>query len=100
MSSHRFIEERSLAMVAKIVEIIDQDPTRSGLQKARENSQRWTPSPALQEWQQLLERPWEEIRRVLLDPSEEGRRLRQSDPFVGILSPQERWEIYRNFPKE
>lgn len=69
------------------------------MQKARENSQRWTPSPALQEWQQLLEKPWEKIRRVLLDPSEEGRRLRQSDPVVGILSPQERWEIYRNFPK-
>jgi len=32
---------------------------------------------------------------ILLDESEEGTRLRQIDPFCGILTPKERWEIYR-----
>lgn len=95
MRSHRDIEQRSLAMISRIVASIDQDPQRAGLLKARQNCLRWPDSPALQEWQKLLDGPWEEIRAILLDPGEEGCRLRQSDPFVGILSPQERWEIYR-----
>ncbi len=98
MRSHRQIEERSLAMVVQIVSRIDQDPERAGLLKARENCRRWPASAALQEWQAILTRPWEEIRKILLDPGAEGCRLRQSDPFVGILSPQERWAVYRSFP--
>jgi hypothetical protein len=43
----------------------------------------------------ILERPRPEIRRILLDESDEGQRLRQSDPFCGILTPEERWEFYR-----
>jgi hypothetical protein len=43
----------------------------------------------------ILQRSWPEIRTNLLDDSEEGRRLRQNDPFCGILTPVERWEIYR-----
>ena len=43
----------------------------------------------------ILERPWAEIRSILLDDSEEGRRLRQNDPFCGVLTPAERWDIYR-----
>ena len=49
------------------------------------------------EWLQILEQPWEQIRQVLLDDSEMGRRLRQNDPFCGILSPQEHWAIYRTY---
>ncbi len=56
-----------------------------------------SPLPADREWSNLLDRPWEEIRSLLLDESELGQRLRQSDPFCGILTPQERWEIYRAF---
>jgi hypothetical protein len=47
------------------------------------------------EWLPLLERPWEEVRAILLEESDEGQRLRQTDPFCGILTPAERWEIYR-----
>ncbi|MFN8612471.1 MAG: hypothetical protein U0931_33335 [Vulcanimicrobiota bacterium] len=96
MQSHRQIEQRSLAMISAIVHRIDQDPQRTGLLKARANCRRWPASAALQEWERLLEKPWEEIRLVLLDPGEEGCRLRQNDPFVGILTPQERWEFYRS----
>jgi hypothetical protein len=52
------------------------------------------------EWDRILEQEWEAIRLLLLDPGEKGRRLRQSNPFCGVLSPRERWEIYRRIAHE
>jgi hypothetical protein len=86
-------------MVRAIVAKIDADPERRGLEHARNVCRSWIEAgnrPA-QEWAAIIERPWEEIRRILLDESDEGQRLRQSDPFCGILSPKERWAIYREF---
>ncbi len=98
MRTHQQIDRRSLAMARAIVARIDQDGAKAGLARARATCERWykeRPSPATKEWLEILDRPWEHIRKVLLDESEEGNRLRQSDPFCGILSPQERWDIYR-----
>ena len=84
-------------MVRKIVANIDADPERRGLEHAKSVCERWVAQgnvPA-REWMSILMRPWEEVRRVLLDDSDEGQRLRQSDPFCGILTPEERWTIYR-----
>jgi len=100
MKTHQQIDERSLAMAKAIVAKIDTDPGKAGLARAKATCQRWfreRPIPAIGEWLAILERPWEEIRQVLLDESETGRRLRQSDPFCGILTPQERWAIYRAY---
>lgn len=98
MRTHQQIDQRSLDLARAIVEKIDGDPERKGLEKARATCRRWfqqTPEPAIREWMEILEHPWAEIRAILLDESEEGKRLRQSDPFCGILTPQERWAIYR-----
>lgn len=97
---HQDIEERSLALVRAIVARIDADPSRHGVALARKVCARWRlreDSRDLRLWADILDRPWAEIRARLLDPSEEGRRLRQSNPFCGILSPRERWAIYREF---
>jgi hypothetical protein len=97
MKDHDGIDRRSLEMARRIVAKIDADPARAGLEHARDVCRRWVAKgnvPA-REWMPILERPWPEIRAILLDDSEEGRRLRQSDPFCGILTPVERWEIYR-----
>jgi len=56
-----------------------------------------TPQPATAEWMDVLKKPWSEVRSVLLDDSEKGRLLRQSNPFCGILTPRERWSIYQQF---
>jgi hypothetical protein len=99
MKTHQQIDQRSLAMAQAIVLKIDRDPQRRGLQQARAVCQRWfreRPRPAVGEWLKLLDQPWEELRQLLLDESERGQRLRQSDPFCGILTPRERWEIYRS----
>jgi hypothetical protein len=50
---------------------------------------------AAREWVVILQRSWPEIRTILLNDSAEGTRLRQNDPFCGILTPVERWKIYR-----
>ena len=103
MKTHEQIDQRSLALARAVVEAIDKDPSRAGLERARSTCRRWllqSPSPAAAEWSRTLEREWEAILPLLLDPGEEGRRLRQSSPFRGILSSRERWDIYRRFTHE
>lgn len=95
---HPHIDRRSLEMAKLIVEKIDADP---GLfQVAHENLQRWrrirggTLPRCSEEWKRLLERPWSEIRNILLDESDEGQRLRSSHPFAGLVSEKERRRIH------
>jgi len=98
--THQEIDRRSLELARAIVSAIDNDPTRAGLEQARENCRRWyatSASPAIAEWLEILKRGWDEIRLLLLDESEEARRLRQSSPFCAVLSPRERWAIYARF---
>src|SRR5688572_30177330 len=71
------------------------------LRIARDNLDRWkrlnVGAPSLlrcyQEWEEILERPLEEICNLLSSDNEEGRRLRQNSPFAGVLSAQEVWEL-------
>lgn len=103
MRTHQEIDERSLALARAVADRIDRDSRREGMRRARENCARWLqngPSPAIAEWQHLLEQDWQSVREALLDNGELGRRLRQSSPFCGILTPRERWEIYRHFSGE
>lgn len=103
MRTHDGIDRRSLALAQAVVEIIDRDPAHAGLGKARQTCARWmreTPSRAVEEWCGILGEDWERVRLVLLDPGPEGRRLRQSSPFGGILTPRQRWDIYRQFSDE
>jgi hypothetical protein len=89
-------------MARRIVAKIDADPQQRGLAPAREVCARWVAQgniPA-REWMTLLQRSWAEVRAILLDDSEEGQRLRQNDPFCGIPTPGERWEIYREAARD
>lgn len=100
MKTHASIDERSLVMAQAIVAKVDSDPRRGGLDRARATCQRWLqrrPSPQVREWQEILSRPWEDVSLILTDVSEEGKRLRQNSPFCGILTQQERLDIYRRF---
>ena len=96
---HALLDARRLATHREIAKRIDADPAL--LSKALGNIERWsrqmgrTPA-ALAEWQGLLRTlPWERIRPLLVQDDEESRRLRQSSPFVGILTQRERMEIRR-----
>jgi hypothetical protein len=103
MKTHLDIDRRSLALARAIAERIDQDPERRGLRKAQAVCAHWTqavPQPIVEEWRRLLEKDWPVIREVLLSTDETGCRLRQSSPFCGILSPIERWRLYRELNHE
>ncbi|MGH8251688.1 MAG: hypothetical protein ACREVI_13515 [Steroidobacteraceae bacterium] len=97
-SSHRLIESRSLAMHALIVRKIERNPEL--LEVAHRNIARWAtryaePAPAwLDEWREILLRPWPEIAFLLTEQSENAARLRQSTPFAGVLTPRERRRIH------
>ncbi|MEX0733551.1 MAG: hypothetical protein WD944_12545 [Steroidobacteraceae bacterium] len=97
-SSHRLIEARSLAMHALIVRKIERDPKL--LEVAHRNIARWAaryaePAPAwLNEWREILPRPWPEIASLLTEQSENAARLRQSTPFAGVLTRDERRRIH------
>ncbi|MCI0416331.1 hypothetical protein L0222_26450 [bacterium] len=98
MKTHEEIDRRSLMLAKAIASRVDANPAL--VAKARSLCDRWyslNPQDTVKEWIRILHRPWPEIRKVLLENSEKGRRLRQSNPFCGILTPRERWKQYREF---
>ena len=99
MRTHDDIDRRSLDLARAVVAAVDADPARRGLTRARATCERWrreiNDTAAIREWAAILAQPWETVRSVLLDESEEGRRLRQNNPFAGVLPPRVRWGIYR-----
>lgn len=100
MQAHTDIDRRSLALARLIAARIDADPSRQGLERARQVCARWLSqddTAAVREWARIVAGPWEDVRLVLLDDSDRGQRLRQSSPFCGILTPRERWQAYREF---
>jgi len=97
--SHPWHDRLGLLYHRAMAEKIRRQPAL--LEIARENLRRWmaaepdaTLSQARSEWQWRLDcESVEEIIRLMTDPTEEGHRLRQSTPFAGILTPEERRAI-------
>jgi hypothetical protein len=99
-SNHRLLDVRSLALHAVIARKIERAPRL--LAKARQNLDRWrtergSEPRALAEWRAILGRPWREVAALLVDPGEHATRLRQSSPFAGVLTREERRRIYEAF---
>ena len=88
-------------MHCKIVQKVSRDPRL--LEKAKTNLSRWCakidgPRPRyLQEWQEILAKPWPAIAEMMTSMSEDATRLRSSSPFAGILTEKERDQIYAAF---
>lgn len=98
---HRQVDERSLAFGRLIAERIAEHPEL--IAQARATATRWLQTgsacsaPALQEWMAALNGPAEGVLHLLTGRDERSTRLRQSNPFAGVLSPQERNAILRRF---
>jgi hypothetical protein len=101
MRDHRMIDERSLAFGKAVAVKLRQDDQLVAL--AKTNIQRWlqTVSPrargTLLEWQRTLDGPLEGALELLEGTDERSVRLRQSNPFAGVLSVSERRAILREF---
>jgi len=98
---HRIVEARSLAMHCLIARKIEAD--RRLLAATRRNLTKWIArygedAPrALDEWREILDRPWPEIAALITAADESATRLRQSSPFAGVLTPAERRRVYEAF---
>jgi hypothetical protein len=100
-SDHRVAEARSLALHVLAARRIASNPRL--LQQARATVKRWLerygerPPAALREWQELLERPWQEVAARATELSEDAARLRQSSPLATLLSQAERRRVHDAF---
>jgi hypothetical protein len=93
--SHAWIDQRSLALHEAVAAKLEAQPQL--LEVARANLQRWlstNPAAVLREWWQVLDTtPLPELLALLRSPGDEAARLRQSSPFAGLLTPEERQSI-------
>ncbi|MDQ6726815.1 MAG: helix-turn-helix transcriptional regulator [Actinomycetota bacterium] len=98
-------ERRSLWLYRAIAARIQQDPEHAR-HVAEENlatmrrandlgrGEHWRTA-----WEDLLERPLEELLAVLCATTTYAAQLRQTAPFAGLLTPRERWAVYGSFAK-
>jgi len=97
--THAQIEERSIVLHRVIAQRVSENPAL--LDVARANLRRWVSQDGERlywtEWEKILAGPLETILVFMVSPNETARRLRQSSPFSGILTPRERWKIYESF---
>lgn len=91
---------RSLALHKAVAQKIEQDP--SLLQKAIDNIERWKKQnnysqPYLDEWLEHINLGLQHLLVFMQEKTEEAARLRSSSPFVGIITQEERDEIFRKY---
>lgn len=93
--THREADDRALLMAGAIAELIRSDPTL--VKRALQHLNRLVHDPQgaatrdILEWRQLLETySADRLRKLLVSDSSRARRLRQSSPFLAVLSPEER----------
>ena len=93
--SHQWIDQRSLALHEAVAVKLEAQPQL--LEVARRNLERWlqqNAATALREWRRILDsRPLPDVVALLRSSSEEAMRLRQSSPFAGLLTTEERRAI-------
>lgn len=101
MDKQRRIEQRILAQHQIVAQQLRANPDNV-LAHARANLARWKAKyedeaqPAyLHEWETLLAGPLNRVEEVLTADSEDAKRLRSSSPFAGVVTPRERWSLYR-----
>ncbi|HVS66769.1 MAG TPA: hypothetical protein VMT85_25060 [Thermoanaerobaculia bacterium] len=103
MDPHRRAEIRSLALHAEVVRRLRERPAL--IDEARRRLERWAASgavaaPYVEAWTEALEQAPEELYAQLVADDEEARALRQCSPFAGVLTPTERWAIWRRAGEE
>jgi len=91
---HRRAELRSLAYHRALARRLRRpmvDEARHVLWKWRDQGK--IDARYAQPWEELLDRPLPEIRRILVEDTPKARDLRQNSPFAGMLSEPERRRI-------
>lgn len=97
MDPHRLAEERSIAYHRVIAENLRHQPEI--LERARRRVETWLSSGFhvpfyARKWAEILAGDISSIATFLTQHSELAIELRQSTPFSGAITPQERWKIW------
>lgn len=100
--SHEWIDQRSLALDRAIAAKLKAQPEL--FQRAKDTLENWIQQrqpavPAvLLEWQEILATwSFDQILALLNSAEPEPTRLRQSSPFCGILTEEERMQIFQEY---
>lgn len=98
MDLHRLAAERSVAYHSAIAERLRVQPEI--LENARQRVQGWLAREGgatfyARKWAEVLAGGPASVAAFLIERSELAEELRQSSPFAGALTPQERWKIWR-----
>jgi excisionase family DNA binding protein len=70
---------------------------RSSLRRLRAAHPGPVAAQRLEQWQQLLDRPIDELLEVMISRSQRSTELRQNSPFGAVVSERERRRILDNF---
>jgi DNA-binding Lrp family transcriptional regulator len=102
---HKHREHLSLLLARAVSEKIRGDPSiirrASAYLKDRLESASPREAKELHEWRRILQTySIPRLRKFLTDNSERSIRLRQSSPFLGVLSPKDRDELLKDVRKE
>ncbi len=91
---------RSLELHRLVAKKIADEPFL--LQKALDNINRWQkqnkyPQPYLSEWILYINKGLPSLLSFLVSKTDEAQRLSSSSPFVGLITQEERAEVFRRF---
>jgi hypothetical protein len=98
MRTHQELDERDLEYHKAAVSKIDAD--RSLIDSCVARLERWnsiSPHHSRHEWRDILSMPWPKAKALILEDSENGRRIRQTSPLVCLLSQTERAAIAKRW---
>jgi antirestriction protein ArdC len=103
MSDHRRNDRLSLAYHRAIAQRLAQDGNI--LSRARARVDGWARDGSVHvdyvaAWRRVLEGDARAVAAFLTDGGEHAMALRQVSPFGGVLSPRERWAIWRAYRGE
>jgi len=101
LGSHQFLDDFALTYHRAVAARLRVAP-EPVIEHARNNLARWGArygslsgaTLTFREWEKLLEESTvEKLIALITEDSDEGQRRRQSTPFAGVLTPEERREL-------
>lgn len=103
MRTHQQLDERSLAMHRMVADKIRRDPAL--FEQARATLGRWrsivssSTQPYLIDWERAMDAGVEVCLALAVENSQRATALRQSSPFVTVLSNKERFDFLRDWKR-